>query len=77
MGRQITKAEYFHEYAELLRAVAHRLKRDDHRTTLMNTASRFEGLAKVAENEPVASANEKCKLKKEALPRVRSRTRGT
>jgi len=77
LGGRKAKAEYFREYAALLRTMARHL-RDDNRTKLWNLAYHFEELAKAAENEiGNSSANENCKLKKEALPRVRSRTRGT
>jgi hypothetical protein len=77
MGGRSTKAEYFREHAEFLRAVASHLRRDDSRTKLLNLACHFEERAKAAEEEIRSSVTkENCKSKKEALPRGRSRTRG-
>lgn len=75
MGGRITKAEYFREHAEFLRAVARHLRRDDNRTKLLDLACHFEERAQAAENETgSSSAKENCKPKKEALPRGRRRT---
>jgi hypothetical protein len=48
--RQTTKAEYFREYAEYLRAIARHV-RDDKRNTLLGMVAHFEELAKGAEAE--------------------------
>lgn len=75
MGGRITKAEYFREHAEFLRAVASHLRRDDSRTKLLNLACHFEERAKAAEDETRStSAKENCKPKNEAPPRGRRRT---
>ena len=75
MGGRVPKAEYFREYAEHLRVIARRLRRDDTRTKLLNMACHLEELVKAAENETrSSSANENRKLRKKALPRGRSRT---
>ena len=64
MGGRTTKAEYFREYAECLRAMARYVRRDDSRTKLLSMACHFEEMARAAENEPRSSSvKENCKLK--------------
>jgi hypothetical protein len=46
--RRSTKAEYFREYAEYLRAIARHV-RDDKRDVLLGMVDHFEGLANAAE----------------------------
>ena len=59
-------------------AMARSLRRDKKsRTTLVRMAHHFEDLAKAAETETLSSsASDNCKQNKEALPLIRSRTRG-
>ena len=79
LGGEITKAEYFREHAEFLRAIALCLRRDDaNRTRLLNMSDYFEDMAKAAESETRSSlANEACNLKKQSLARGPRRTRGS